>query len=288
MFRKLSFVILILAGLAGCAMPSSPLPELTPQTACQNASQCVWAVRLDRCCDCGGIYTLEQVENDPRLLLTSQRYEYEYPVKRIKPAVECQKVMCEPCMEPPFGLLCEAGNCLEPETAAEILSICSNVPDSQRRERCPIIAAGAALNQQGWAEGVEICKQIPGNGIDGLPLRETCTLSLARAIMTHHPDFADRPDPWTSVDLCRAELEFLQGTCLYEAAQVISRTDFEPALQLCESIPVDEEYNLWQRSACFDYLAYTIAPSDYELAVDLCQRTMDLEQSCLDKLHSPP
>jgi hypothetical protein len=122
--------------------------------------------------------------------------------------------------------------------------------------------------------------------MDGLPLRETCILNLAREILSAYPALADPSDPWKSVDLCRAELTLLQGTCLYESAQVISQVEFEPALQVCESIPVEDEGNLWQRSACFDYLAYLIAPSDLDRAVSLCERAMDLEQSCLDKIHT--
>ena len=287
MFQKTIFIILSMWVLAACRPPSPPLPGLTPQTGCQDVLQCVWAIRLDRCCDCGGIYTLQQVENDPRLLLSSQRYDYNYPVERIQLPDECQNVVCAPCMEPPFGLLCEGGNCREPETAAEILSICPNVSDPLYRERCPAIAAAVALDQQGPAEAVEICNQIPGSGQDGLPLRETCILDLSRTIMSQPPILTERPDPWTAVDLCRTELTDLEGICLYESAQVISQTEFEPALQLCESISTDDEYNLWQRHACFDYLAYLIAPTDYDRAVSLCQRSMELEESCLDKIRSP-
>jgi hypothetical protein len=285
-FPKLRFVILSLMVLAACTQPSPELPELTPQTACQSASQCIWAVRLDRCCDCGGIYNLEQVESDPRLLFLSQNDEYDYPVERIPPPPDCGEVVCAPCMEPPIGLVCDGGNCRRAQTAAEILSLCPAVVEPHRREWCPVTAAVAALNQQGLPEAVEICNQISGRGMDGLPLRETCILNLAREFLSAYPALADPSDPWKSVDLCRAELTLLQGTCLYESAQVISQVEFEPALQVCESIPVEDEGNLWQRSACFDYLAYIIAPSDLDQAVSLCERAMDLEPSCLDKIRT--
>jgi hypothetical protein len=282
MFQKISLAVLTFFVLAACTPQSTVLPELTPQTACESASHCVWAVRLDRCCDCGGIYTLQQVENDPRLLLPSR--DYDYSLERIHPQAECQNVVCAPCMEPPYGLLCDHGNCREPRTAAEILGICPTISDPHRREWCQVSAAMVVLDQQGLKEAVDICDQLQGNALDGIPLRESCILSLARVIMDQHPGHVERPDPWTSVDLCRAELTVLHGSCLYEAAQVISQTEFEPALQVCESIYTDDEYNLWQRNACIDYMAYILAPKDYERAVTLCQRTMDLEQSCMDKL----
>jgi hypothetical protein len=283
MFPKISLVIFSMMVLAACTSLPPALPELTPETACHDRGQCVWAVRLDRCCDCGGIYTLQQVENDPRLLLP-QEPNYEYPVERIETPAECQNVVCAPCMEPPFGLLCADGNCREPETAAKILSICSDVTDPHRREWCSITAAGAALDQQGIDQAVQICSQIQGSGMDGLPEGETCILSMARALMDHDPEHRERPNPLASVDLCRAELIVLQGTCLYEAAQVMSQSDFQLALQTCESIPLDDDNNRWQQNACFDFLAYTIAPADYERAAALCQRSMDLEQTCLEKI----
>ena len=286
MFSKIRFVLLSLMVLAACTQPSTALPELTPQTACQNASQCIWAVRIDRCCDCGGIYTLDQLESDPRLLFPSQNDEYDYPVERIPIPAECGEVVCAPCMEPPIGLVCDGGSCRRPETAAEILSLCPSVPEPHRREWCPVTAAVAALDQQGLPEAVDICNQISGSGVDGLPLRETCILTLARAIISQPLDQADPSAPWKSVDLCRAELTLLQGTCLYESAQVISQAEFEPALQVCESIPVEEDGNLWQRSACFDYLAYIIAPWDLDRAISLCERAVDLEPSCMEKIRT--
>jgi hypothetical protein len=284
--NKITLIIVGFLAMGACTPPSPPLPELTPQTVCQDTSECVWAVRLDRCCDCGNIYTLQQVETDPRLLLWPQRYDYDYAVERARLPVECQNVVCAPCMEPPFGLLCNAGNCRPPQTAAEMLGICPNVSNPSQQEWCMITAAGVALNQQGLASAVEICNQFQGTGMDGVPLQETCILSQARTVMNQHPDYPDRPDPWTSVDLCRAELTTLQGICLYEAAQVISQTEFEPALQVCESIPVDDEYNSWHRDACLDFLAYTIAQSDYDRAVSLCQYTENLEETCLEKIKS--
>jgi hypothetical protein len=186
-FPKLSFVILSLMVLAACTQPSPALPELTPQTACQNASQCIWAVRSDRCCDCGGIYTLEQLESDPRLLFPSQNDEYDYPVERVPPPAECGEVVCAPCMEPPIGLVCDGGSCRRAETAAEILSLCPSVPEPHRREWCPVTAAVAALDQQGLPEAVEICNQISGRAWTASPCVRPASSPWPEYLFPNHP-----------------------------------------------------------------------------------------------------
>jgi hypothetical protein len=114
--------VLVVVLLAGCGsqvgpirLPPRPAPAVdVPESSCDVDEDCVHAFRLDRCCDCGAIYSRQYVDADPRLLLYRERWEVDYPVPRVIPAA-CWGIHCAPCPGP-FRAVCADKMCRAPDT----------------------------------------------------------------------------------------------------------------------------------------------------------------------------
>ncbi len=151
-------IILPEAGTAPPALP--PTPDLIPDLSCTQSSDCVLARRIDICCACDGIFNRTQVENEPRLQYTYETENYPYATPRVvRQPGECANIMCAPCPVPPFGLVCDSGQCRATQTWPEILAACPNQPPSQPVEWCYTSAAIAAAQSGEMEQAVSICEQ---------------------------------------------------------------------------------------------------------------------------------
>ena len=230
-----------------------PAPDLVPDLSCMTDSDCVFAYRTDRCCDCGQILNRTQVANDPRL-------GYVYGV------LTCANVMCAPCREPPFGLVCAAGACREAQTWQEILPNCP-------QKTAHLVAwcfskAALAAHQSGETEqAIAICNSEDLVGTQGA---EECHMQLARAIMAE--------DPRKAADFCRANTDSVLATCLGESAQELAKSDLEAGLALCAEISPQYSGDRVQ-DICFNNIAMLVAPTDPARAQQICeQMSADIEQ----------
>jgi len=230
-----------------------PAPDLVPDLSCTTHSDCVFAYRTDRCCDCGQILNRTQVTNDPRL-------GYVYGVRT------CANVMCAPCQEPPFGLVCDAGSCREAQTWQEILPNCPQ-KTAHLVAWCFANAALAAHQSGETEQAIAICSSEDLVGMNGA---EQCLMQLARAIMAE--------DSRQAADFCRANTDSVLATCLGESAQELAKSDLEAGLALCAEIslqyPGDRE-----RDTCFNNIAMLVASTDPARAQQICeQMSADIEQ----------
>ncbi len=62
---------------------------------CEHDSDCVLAIRIDQCCDCPALYTREQVDSDPDLMIYEEGKDYSSLIK-----VDCTSILCYPCSMP--------------------------------------------------------------------------------------------------------------------------------------------------------------------------------------------
>ncbi len=230
-----------------------PAPDLVPDLSCISDSDCVFAYRTDRCCDCGQILNRTQVTNDPRL-------GYVYGVRT------CANVMCAPCQEPPLVLVCAAGSCREAQTWQEILPNCPQ-KTADLVAWCFLRAALAAHQSGETEQAIAICSSEDLVGTQGA---EECHLELARAIMAE--------DPRQAADFCRANTGSLLATCLGETAQKLAVSDLEAGLALCAEISPRYSGDRTQ-DICFNNIAMLVASTDPARAQQICeQMSADIER----------
>ena len=138
----------------------SPTPDLIPDLSCAQDSDCALARSIDGCCGCGAIFNREQVENEPRLryLFEPEGYRYERG-RRLQWPWECANIMCAPCPEPPFGLVCDSGACRGAQTWQEILAACPSLPPSRPMDWCYTSAALTAKQSGELEQAMRICEQ---------------------------------------------------------------------------------------------------------------------------------
>ena len=230
-----------------------PTPDLVPDLSCTTDSDCVFAYRTDRCCDCGQILNRTQVANDPRL-------GYVYGVRK------CANVMCAPCREPPFVLVCHAGSCREAQTWQEILPNCPQ-KTAHLAAWCFSHAALAAHQSGETEQAIAICNS---EDLVGTQDAEECHMQLARAIMAE--------DPRKAADFCRANTDSFLATCLGESAQELAKSDLEAGLALCAEISPQYSGDRTQ-DVCFNNIAMLVASTNPARAQQICeQMSADIEQ----------
>jgi hypothetical protein len=150
----------------------APTLDLIPDLSCRVESDCVYAYRADRCCDCGAIYSREQVNDDARLSLQYGQAD---------PAL-CSNVVCAPCQMPPLGLVCDNGTCRAAQSWAEILAMCPQQPQAQQIDWCFVQAAIAAVETGEYDQASAICRSI------GTPQKtDNCLQSLAFLLAASNP-----------------------------------------------------------------------------------------------------
>jgi hypothetical protein len=93
----------------GC-IQNPEAPPITQNLSCTRDEDCVFAYRLDQCCNCGQVYSRSQAEQDCRLLIEPELWNYSYPVPRCSSATNCQGILCELCQETPY-VTCKSGTC---------------------------------------------------------------------------------------------------------------------------------------------------------------------------------
>jgi len=230
-----------------------PASDLVPDLSCTTHSDCVFAYRTDRCCDCGQILNRTQVINDPRL-------GYVYGVRT------CTNVMCAPCQEPPFGQVCAAGACREAQTWQEILPNCPQ-KTTHLVAWCFTNAALAAHQAGETEQAIAICNN---EDLVGTQAAEECHLNVAGAIMAE--------DPRKAADFCRANTDSRLATCLGESAQELAKSDLEAGLALCAEISPQYSGDR-TRDICFNKIAMLVAPANPARAQQICeQMSADIEQ----------
>ncbi|MBN2393505.1 MAG: hypothetical protein JXR84_22420 [Anaerolineae bacterium] len=152
----------------------------TPEYGCTVDEDCAFAVRLDRCCDCGAIYSKQYVDAEPYLLLYRERWDYAYPVPRISPAI-CWHIYCAECQSVPLGPICIDGMCRAAEKWNDIVRLCEKATDSQMMNNCYSQAAQHAYFQVGVEKALELCSRIQGEVAAGEPGddKDTCFHNIA-------------------------------------------------------------------------------------------------------------
>ncbi|MEA3335568.1 MAG: hypothetical protein U9R25_06625 [Chloroflexota bacterium] len=165
-----SLTIMVLSGCWERDMPITPkstlqptsivtgLPVSTPDLRCIEDSDCVIAFRLDLWCDCGSIYSREQVEGDPNLLLVWERRKYPYTVPRTTRTPTGPIAMCKPCGYHPTGAICWEGRCKLPDNQVEMLRLCDGLVDQPRAGICYDAAAYQAFQETGTQGALKICR----------------------------------------------------------------------------------------------------------------------------------
>lgn len=234
------------------------LPDLVPDLNCATDSDCVFAYRSDRCCDCGQILNRTQVASDPRL---------GYVYHGAQSLRSCANVMCAPCREPPFGLVCDAGSCREAQTWQEILPNCPQQA-AHLVAWCFANVAVAAHRSGETEQAIAICSSEDLVGVNGA---EQCLMQLARTIMTEAPRQA--------ADFCRANTaDGVLATCLGESARELAKSDLEAGLALCAEILLQYPEDRG-RDTCFNNIAMLVASTDPVRAQQICeQMSADIEQ----------
>ena len=251
-------------------------PNLPPAVNCTADSDCVLAYRTDHCCACGSIYNREEVENNRRLRYVNEPEGYRYEEWRL-PRRICLMMMCAPCPQPPFGLVCDAGACREVQTWQEIWSACGEIEYDQKIW-CHVNAAQTAYQAGEEDQAVKICNDLQGNYPGGVDYAEDCILQVARTIMTN--------DPEASATFCRSHLTVLLSHCLNETAFAVGRTDVESALALCNEITIQTGNDQNQKNYCFHNVAMSVAKMDLEQARQICEMmSQDVEQCKTDAEH---
>lgn len=255
----------------------SPLPTTTPVFAahlsCLMDSDCVYAYRTDQCCPCGSIYNRQVVEDDRRLRYVNEPDGYKYEKWRIPRAV-CPMVMCAPCPQPPFGLVCDVNVCREAQSWQEIWSACATLEQNQKTW-CHVNAATTAFEAGEEDQAVKICNSLQGNSQDEASFAEDCILQVGRSLMTN--------DPQGAAKFCRVHLTMLLGNCLNEAAFAIGRADIETALELCNEINTQTDNNRNQKDYCFHNVAMSVAKVELVQAQQICEMmSQGIEQCKVD------
>jgi|GEM_PF-1429461 len=72
---------------------------------CQADNDCVFAIRLDRCCACPEAISRQALKNDKKLVEYEFGKDYSQPLKE-----KCRLIACSPCA-PLWNVLCDSGNC---------------------------------------------------------------------------------------------------------------------------------------------------------------------------------
>lgn len=291
------FINLLITGslLSGCRFvdPTPALPEhlaFGTQTAqpapsptfsldrsdelsCSQDDDCVLAYHTDQCCDCWSIYNQKTVDDNRNLRLLDEPPGYKY-VKWRCPQKLCPFVFCAPCINPPFGLVCDGKKCRGAESWQEIWQACKNLPQD-RQSYCFGEAAITAFQFEGEEQAAVACKSLEGTETWGTPSSEECLLQVARSMMVD--------DPKKTVSFCRSNMKILQSNCLDEAALALGSTDVTEALAVCSEITVDHNHDLEQKDYCFHNLAMVVAKKDLVEARQICEMvSRNVEQCKLD------
>jgi hypothetical protein len=251
-----------------------PTPENTPAAGCAQGSDCVFAYRADQCCDCGRIYNREEVESN-RWLHYFKDEDYDYKKFRW-PDKPCPGVMCSPCYQPPFALVCNAGTCREALTWQEILPACPQQGSQNEIDWCYFSTAVTAYKAGEEEQAKSICKGMTGFAGGDVPKTQECLMQLARAILPTNPQRA--------VEFCRANLDRLLAMCLKESGETLGQTDVEAGLAVCTEISPDYADGRSQKDACYHNIAMTLAKKDIEQAKVICSKVSEDSQRCLDDL----
>lgn len=252
-------------------------PTATPDLGCSADADCVIAIRLDVWCDCGHVYTREQVEDDPYLLLLPERYDYPYRRPRRTREPSGPTPACEPC-EPLMGTVCVDGQCRLAQTRPELLRVCPGLPERERTW-CYVRAAALALEEEGVPAAIETCASLAGPDSRGLEEQQACLEWVFYAQL-------GLGDATGATAFCLQSLPPARHSyCLKTAAEVLAATDLEAGVDMCAAIQVVEANDQWQQDACFGNIAVMLAGTDPDRARQLCRRVSnatDLTQdSCL-------
>jgi hypothetical protein len=258
-------------------IPTSSIPTLNPDLTCTQDSDCAFAYRTDTCCACGAITTHDVVENTRFLRYVHEPKDYRYQKVRF-PQLVCPGVMCAPCREPPFGLVCDARTCREARTRQEILSACD--PDIEKGKWCRITAADTALQAGDKNQAVAICADMKSASPYSIPYSEECLLNLARSLK--------EKDPLASAAFCREHMNEQLSTCLNEAGEALSHSDVEAGLALCSKIAIENTNDRGQQDACFHNIAMGVAPKDLEYAKRICELMSDRVEACKETAARQP
>ncbi len=225
---------------------------------CNNDSDCVVAIRLDRCCDCPSVYPKKEVEDDPNLVV----YESGKDYSAIR-TVDCGRIMCTPCPPLPLGAVCSNNTCQEPRTWEEILRVC---PD------CYFQASRAAYKQDNLSKAIELCDLITSKDFHGIDDRENCLLNIARLMMENDTDKA--------VSFCSEHLDKRKGVCLREVAEEIAETDIEKALEICDCIVDDPSLGYSPKDNCYHNIAVEAREMNESRALEICEMMSERSEEC--------
>jgi hypothetical protein len=258
-------------------IPTSSIPTLNPDLSCKQDSDCAFAYRTDTCCACGTITTRELVENTRFLRYIREPGGYRYQKWRL-PQLVCPGVMCAPCFEPPFSLVCDNGQCREGRTWQEILPECDE--DVEKGKWCRISAAAAAFKTGERDQAVTLCREVPGASGYGFPYAEDCLLNLASLIM--------KVDPRASADFCIKNMDEKLSTCLNEAGEALSHSDVQAGLALCREIVIENTNDRGQQDNCFHNIAMGVAPGDLEYARNICEMMSERVEDCKETAARQP
>jgi hypothetical protein len=256
---------------------TSSVPTLNPDLTCDQVSDCAFAYRTDTCCACGAITNRNVVENTRFLRYVHEPEDYTYMKSRL-PQLVCPGVMCAPCRELPFGLVCDAGSCREARTWQEILSACDS--DMEKGKWCRITAAATALKAGDKYQAVTICTDMSGDHSSGNPYSEECFLNLARTLK--------EKDPLESAAFCRDHMHEQLSTCLNEAGEALSHSDLEAGLALCREIAIENTNARNQQDFCFHNIAMGVASKDLEYAKRICELMSERVQECKETAARQP
>jgi len=258
-------------------IPTSSIPTLNPDLTCNQDSDCAFAYRTDQCCACGAITIHNVVENTRFLRFVHEPEDYRYQKVRF-PQLVCPNVMCAPCREPPFGLVCDAGTCRAARTWQEILSACD--PDIEKGKWCRITAADTAFQAGENDQAVIICTDVPGDHSTSNPYSDECLLNLARTLK--------EKNPLASAAFCREHMGAGLSTCLNEAGEALSHSDLEAGLALCREIAIENANDRGQQDACFHNIAMGVAPKDLEYAKRICEMMSESVEDCMETAARQP
>jgi hypothetical protein len=284
--RIAALVALVATLLAACGLPVSPTPVPTltapaslptpptadiPESSCIVDEDCTYAFRLDRCCDCGAIYSRRYVDAESSLLLYRERWDYDYPVPRVTPA-DCSGINCAPCPGPQFGPICANDTCKAPEKWDEVSRLCPKEADPRATKSCYTQAAIYAYLQVGLDRSLELCGRIQGEASEGIPGSEECAAQIGRLVLNKDPDRA--------VEFCLDHLQQFKSRCLKEAGETIAVPDVDRGLDICEMIVVTTDGDRFQRDACFHNIAMRVRETDAARARAICEQMSERVDRC--------
>lgn len=263
--------LVVILCTACSAEPGAAIVEEAAGT-CRSALDCVWAVRIDDCCDCGSVYPRSQAESDNGLvILELQGGEYRQ-ASGFTEKHGCLETACAACMSSPLGLVCEAGACREAIWWNEKLQLCLSEAYSPVRTSCLMNTAVTAYLQAGTNKGMEICELLTGEAESAISYQEFCRAEIGRAMSEQQPEQA--------VEFCRSNLESLESACIVDAARVILAKDAGQAYLVCYQIEVRDARDQAQRDACMLAIALDVAERDRWLALKACNRMEAGREAC--------